>query len=358
MKHIVLTVNYELFFGTDSGTVENSMIRPTRRLAETLDEFGCKMTVFWDILHFFRLKQLENEIKDLKYDREVIEKQIRWLIRNGHDVQMLLYPHWLDAKWNNKKWKFSYNRFSIHRLWDEPDPDNPETITGCITISKKLMEEVCQQEDPNYRVRVFRAGGSRVEPFERLSAALETNNILVDSSAAYGMKSRMEVFPFDYTRMPSHRHYRFDTSVLNQDLEGKFWEFPKESIKIPGFMRVAFYFLRNFYFSSRGSFGDGKKLNFTKLEQSGHLWALIGPRHVRFTPEEMDPVRWKYMLERARENSLAVIHAKNMSPYTVQMLHQSLQNRKVYFHSLYKRLTDLEVYPDLKASTPVPEYGK
>lgn len=347
MKQLILTVDYELFFGSDAGTVENCMIRPTRRLAEVLGEYNCRMTVFWDILHFYRLRQLEEEVKDLKIDRELIEKQIRWLVRQGHDVQMHIHPHWLDSQWVNKKWRFNHTRFSLHRLWDEADPNNIETILGCITQSRLLMEEICRKEDPEYQVRVFRAGGYRVEPFERLADALRANGIKVDSTASFGMKSHSVDFPFDYTRMPVFLHYRFDRSTLTHSQEGEFWEFPKESVKVPWYGRILFYFLRNFFYTEKGHFGDGKRLSFTKKEQTGHMWTRLGSRYYLLTPEEKDPIRWRYLVAHARENALAVLHTKNMSPFTIQMLHQFLENRHLRFRSLLERINELNIYPDV-----------
>ncbi len=347
MKHLLLSVDYELFFGDDSGTVENCMIRPVNRLMDILEPFGSKMTVFWDILHFYRLKQLEAEIPDLRFDRELIEKQIADLLSKGHDVQMHIHPHWLDARWENNKWRFSYNRFAIHRLWDEKDETDPETIWGCITQSRLLMEEVCRKTDPDYKVIVFRAGGYRVEPFEKLAGALKHNGIIVDSSAAHGMRSRGSEFKFDFRRLPRYIHYRFDSSVLIDSDEGQFWEFPKETIKVPFYIRLLFYILQNFVYANKGSYGDGKRLRFTKKEQSGHWWHSVRNRYYRLTAEGMDPVRWRYLHKNSREFSQVVLHSKNMSPFTVQVLYDSLEKGELAFCSLLKRIQELHVYKDL-----------
>lgn len=346
MKQLILTVDYELFFGDDAGTVENCMIRPVKRLMEVLDVYGGKMTVFWDILHFYRLQQLEGEVDDLRFDRELIEKQIQQLLIQGHDVQMHIHPHWLDARWENKKWRFTYNRFAIHRLWDEGDAENIETIMGCITQSRLLMEKVCRTVQPDYKVRAFRAGGYRVEPFERLVDALRSNHIKVDASTAFGMKSLEPQFPFDFRRLPTYLNYRFDTSVLRHSLEGYFWEFPKETIKVPVYVRFFFYFLQNFVYVGKGSFGDGKRLHFTRREQSGHWWSQMGPRYYRLTPEGMDPIRWRYLVKKARPLAQVVLHSKNMSPFTVRMLNASLEKKEVAFSSLIQRLRQLPVYDD------------
>ena len=346
MKQLLLSVDYELFFGSDAGTVENCMIRPVNKLMEVLDNSGGKMTVFWDILHFYKLKQLEHEVDDLKFDRKLIEKQIQNLLINGHDVQMLIHPVWLDARWENRKWKFTYNRFVISRLWEDGDDANMETIMGCITQSRLLMEQVCRVVQPQYKVRVFKAGGYRVEPFGSLVAALKYNNIRVDDSTAFGMKSFSSIYPFNYSCLPSYLYFRFDSSVLIHNIEGYFWEFPEGTVKVPWYIRILFYFLQNFVFTGNGSYGDGKKLNFIYKEHSGHWWSKVGGRYYRLTTEGQDAIRWHYLIKKAPPFSQAVLHSKNMSPFTIGVLKSSLKKKEVSFMSLIQRIKQLSVYDD------------
>jgi hypothetical protein len=116
--------------------------RPTYKLAEILDINDSKMTVFWDILHYYRLTELENDYPEIKNDRKLIDEQISILISKGHDMQLHLHPHWLDAQYKDGQWKFKYDRFSLHTLSEEENPEKIDTITGCITISKQLMEKI------------------------------------------------------------------------------------------------------------------------------------------------------------------------------------------------------------------------
>lgn len=348
MKNFLLSVDYELFFGSDSGTVENCMIRPVRRLMTELNRHGYKMTVFWDILHFYRLKQLEDKIGDLYYDRDMIEQQIRTLIRYGHDVQMQIYPHWLDACWENNKWQFHHNRFSLHRLWDEPDPDNIETVMGCITQARMLMESVIRKEDPDYKVRVFRAGGSRVHPFSKLADALKANGIRVDSSVVFGTKSSEPQFPFDYRTIPRDLYYRFNDSVLFKVPNGYFWEFPKESVLIPGLLRFVFYLQGIFSNTSLSRYGDGKPLWFTHRELWGHLWFNPGARYFRLSPENKTRFKWRYMMTMARDNSQIMLNSKNIGPDTIRLIRELMTKKTVRFYSFRQRLAELKVYDDLK----------
>lgn len=339
----MLSVDYELFFGSDSGTVENCMIRPMRKLSEELERFDCKMTVFWDILHFYRLLQLENEIVDLHYDRSIIEQQILTLIQQGHDIQMLINPHWLDARWENNKWNFAHQRFSIHRLWNEPDADNIETILGCITQSKMLMESVCQKANPSYKVKVFRAGGGRVEPFNQLKDALRANNIKVDSSFVYGVRSRYS-FPFDYTEGPRNLYYRFDDSILKREDDGYFWEFPKESVRISAMFRIIFYTQSLFSKVSLSRFGDGEPLKFTHKEQWGHSWFNFGSKYYRLSLEYTTLFKWMYMMLKAREKSQIMVNSKNIGPYTLYLIKLMLHKNHLRFFSFEERLKELNVY--------------
>ena len=139
MKEIVLTIDYELFLGKETGTVRECMIEPTKKLASILDKNESKMTIFWDILHYYRLLELEKIYSELSQDRLLIEEQILDLARRGHDIQLHLHPFWFDAKYENSKWNFNYTRFKLHSLSHENNPNDINTIIGCFSISKRLM---------------------------------------------------------------------------------------------------------------------------------------------------------------------------------------------------------------------------
>lgn len=343
MKKFILSVDYELFFGSDSGTVENCMIRPMRRLTKELGHYNYKMTIFWDILHFYRLLQLEKEVIDLFYDRSMIQQQILTMIRQGHDIQMLINPHWLDARWENNKWQFSHQRFSIHRLWNQPDANNIETILGCVTQCRLLMESVCQQEDPTYKVRVFRAGGGRIEPFSMLAEAFRSNGIKVDSSFIYGIKSK-NPFPFDYTEGPRNLYYRFNDSILSVEEDGFFWEFPKGSVRVPWILRAIFYIQSLFSKVSLSRYGNGKPLKFTHRESWGHSWFYFGAKYYRLSLEYYTSFRWTYLMGKAREHSQIVVNSKNIGPYTIRLVRSILHKKQARFFSFEERLKELNVY--------------
>ena len=60
----------------------------------------------------------------------------------------------------------------------------------------------------------------------------------------------------------------------------------------------------------------------------------------------MDPVRWRYLVKKARPFAQAVLHSKSMSPFTIEMLKASLKKKEVAFSSLLQRIRHLPVYDD------------
>ena len=157
VKKIILTIDYELHLGDETGTVRECMIEPTKKLVSTIEKNGSRMTIFWDILHYYRLLELEKLFPELKQDKLLIEEQILDLAQRGHDVQLHLHPHWLDATYKNGKWNFTYGRFKLHNLSNENRNGDINTINGCISISKKLMEDLIRKVKPDYKVTSFRA---------------------------------------------------------------------------------------------------------------------------------------------------------------------------------------------------------
>lgn len=98
MTQIILTADYELFFGTKTGSVQECMINPTNKLLDILDINNSKMTLFWDVLHYYKLEQYKEKYEHLKADSLLIENQIADIIKRGHDIQLHIHPHWLESR--------------------------------------------------------------------------------------------------------------------------------------------------------------------------------------------------------------------------------------------------------------------
>ena len=96
MKKVILSFDYELFFGERSGTVDNSIIRPTELLLNKLDKINGKATFFVDYL---MIKYLEAQPKTTKEARK-ITTQLQEIVQQGHRIELHIHPHWIDACYN------------------------------------------------------------------------------------------------------------------------------------------------------------------------------------------------------------------------------------------------------------------
>lgn len=342
MKTIVLTVEYELFFGSDSGTVENSMIRPMRKLITILNRHQMKCTIFWDVMHYIRLCQLAKDNPALTIDKELIEKQIHYLIAWGHDVQMHLHPHWLDATWDGNKWKFSYERYTLHQLSTTLDASDMNTLLGCVTACRQAMEQVCRGVDPNYSVKAFRAGSNSIIPFETLANALAQNNILVDSSTAYGMTRYKSFAPYDFSKMSKQLYFRFEQSPMETRNEGPFIEFPVETVKVPFIKRFTLNQIRRIKYIYPGRYGDGNGLGESHIPDEISFRDLFRPRYVKLSPEDSFPEEFQYLLSKSRNNAIMKLQPKNMSPFTHSILSKTIENKQLKFISLAQRLAEID----------------
>ena len=300
MKTFILTADYELFLGDRTGTVEKCMLEPTYKLSDILDINNSKMTIFWDILHYSRLLELENKYVKLKEERKLIDEQISFLISKGHDIQLHIHPHWLDAEYKDGEWKFSYTHFNIHLLPEEENPDDINTILGCITISKQLMEKQIKKHLPEYKVTTFRAGGYLIEPFEKLKKAFENNNIFYDSSVLPGMQDSSPSNSYDFINYPKDKFYHFKDSPSESDTDGKFIELPVTTLSIPIFKNLIYALIRFFKYSDleSGRMGTGsgdtnnnsKNSNFAKF-----ISLLTKPKMLALTTDGNFAERFNYM---------------------------------------------------------------
>jgi len=346
LKKIILTIDYELFLGKKTGSVIDCMIKPTEKLASILEKNGSKMTVFWDILHYNKLVELGNIYPELNQDKLIIEEQILALTRKGHDIQLHIHPHWLDAKYENGNWNFNYDRFKLHNLSNENKPDDIHTIIGCITISKRLMEQIITKVNPEYKVISFRAGGYLVEPFLKIREALLKNEIKIDSSVCPNSLNNNEIFSFDFRSYPNKISYYFEHTPQISQNDGYFLEIPITTIKIPGFINIFFKILRKFKYpnleSERKGFGTGENSKEKKSGRFSILSSLKRSRYVQLTTDSNYKERFSYLLKRICEYSTMILHPKLLNFHTLGILENITKTNKIRFISIQEFVKVME----------------
>ena len=345
MKRVVLTIDYELFLGNEPGTVEDCMIEPTEKLSSILEKNNSSMTVFWDILHYYRLKELEKSYNELKQDRTLIENQILDLAQKGHDIQLHLHPHWFDAAYVNGKWEFSYGRFKLHNLSVENNREDINTITGCITISKNLIEDLIRRVNPDYKVTSFRAGGYLIEPFGKIRDALLKNEIRVDSSVCPGLQNNSEVSPYDFIDYPAKTKYNFDLTPQKIVEYGNFFEVPITTIKLSGIRSIYFKILRKIKYSSlenerKGSgVGEIRKIK-KKSEIERIINTIINSTLTQFTTDSSFKEKFDYLYKKSPEYATMILHPKLLNRHTLKILDDYVTTNKIRFISIRDYIND------------------
>lgn len=233
-KKIILSFDYELFFGEKSGTIKKTLIDPTNSLMDIMESCGLRGNFFIDFLMIKYLKK-EDTQRTLD-DARLIENQLKDMVKRGHRIELHIHSHWIDAKYNGDgTWNFdNYSHYSLSSL------DRNE-ILNIFTEGTHYLNTIAQSIDKHYKICAFRAGGWAVQPFEKLREAFLKNGISVDSSSAYGMYSYHPNSYYDFRDVPNKPVYRFDTSVEKEDSKGQFIEVPITTMQ---FSLVTWFYLR------------------------------------------------------------------------------------------------------------------
>ncbi len=220
-KKIILSFDYELFFGDKSGTVMESLIKPTNLLLDAMDSVGSKGNFFIDWLMLKYLKAENTSRTDSDY--QLIVDQLMDIVRRGHRIELHIHPHWVDAKYNGDgTWDFSEFRHYSLNSFSETD------IVKMFVEGTNLLTNIARLVDPEYEIVAFRAGGWAVQPFEKLRKGFQSAGIKIDSSVARGAYGKNQYSFFDFRTICTNNNYayRFDNDVTIEDIEGEFLEIP------------------------------------------------------------------------------------------------------------------------------------
>lgn len=254
-RNLLITLDLELFLGSNSGSVNKSIIEPTKKLMKVLNKHKLYSVFFVDTLYLNRLVELKSQFEELENDLNSIYSLLRELLDTGLvEIFHHLHPHWLDAKylsaqrgWDlSDKSRFSLNNFSENEI--------DELFKVSDSIIKNIYEGRKQPE-----VMGYRAGGLYAEPFSNLSKSLKKYNIGYDFSVLRGACSTEEFGSFDYSIHPSENIYSFKDQLTKKDDQGDFKEFSINQFEMFGWNKIknSIYYRANIDKVSWKRIGDG-----------------------------------------------------------------------------------------------------
>lgn len=236
-KSIILSFDYELFFGFHSGTVMKSIIEPTNLLLDSMERNGLHGNFFIDYLMFKYLELIQEQCA--QNDLKLLKGQVRDMVRRGHRIELHLHPHWIDAKYNGDgTWNYSnFTHYSLSSL-DE------DTIIGMFKEGADYLNALAREEIPDYTICAFRAGGWAVQPFDKIRRGFLAAGIKIDSSVAAGMYGSNQYSYFDFTSAPQSESWSFENDVCKEHDGGQFIEIPITTVKRTLFNKITDLLMR------------------------------------------------------------------------------------------------------------------
>ena len=216
-KKIILSYDYELFFGDRSGTVQKSLIEPTNQLLDVMDSVGFKGNFFvdWQMIKYLSLEKDER----CQQDHFAIVNQLKDMVRRGHRIELHIHPHWVDAKYNGDgTWNFDeFRHYSLNSF-------SKEEITEMFVEGTNLLESIAREVVPDYKIIAVRAGGWAVQPFEKLKEGFYKAGIKVDSSTSEYLYDFTDKCGFE--KFNSYDLFRFNVDPTIIEVDGEFIEVP------------------------------------------------------------------------------------------------------------------------------------
>lgn len=314
--NIYITLDYELFFGPHSGSVDKCIIEPTKALLELLDPYGIKANFFVDSGYLVALERQKVEYLELQKDYDKITEQIGYLASKGHGIELHIHPHWEDSFYNGKQWVFNTKRY---RLADF----NKNDVMDIVYRYTEILYRISTKKPVAYR-----AGGWSAQPFEHIKDALKQNDVFVDSTVFPNGRYKSQNQVFDFRGVPQYKtEYYFEDDLTKEVINGSFKEIPISSTLVSPLFYWKFAKAKLFGNKEHKAFGNGAAIPMDKTEM---FKLMLFPS---YSVVSMDGYKSKLMKRSLREynkktvgegNFVLIGHPKAFTHYSLNKLRDFL----------------------------------
>lgn len=315
--NIYITLDYELFLGKESGTVENCLIRPINEYISLLNKYNIFSTIFVDAAYLYRLNQLKTNNLKLKNDYEKVLENIRLLDKEGHSIQLHFHPQWLYSEYENGKWKMDLLHY---KLSDIPKSE----LFIKFKEAKELLDSII-----GCKTHAFRAGGFCIQTFDDFPILFFENNIKLDSSVLRDAFEKNSFQDYDYRIIPNKHLYKFSSDVTIENENGEFQELTISTKKIYGLL---YMILRWYYiFKSRKAiiYGDGLGIGLYDNKRNKITTKLNKSLNYHLLPVVIDSWLSYFLPKKIQKNSddLVILgHPKSFTNISLQNLERFIKN--------------------------------
>jgi hypothetical protein len=327
---LLITLDYELFFGKNTGSVEHCMLRPISALKQVVDRYDVKLTLFVDAGYLCQLNKQGDGVSTLETDYRLIRDQLSSLVDEGHDVQLHIHPHWEDTRYDGNGWLIDTSRYRLHDF-------SAQEMDRIVGEYKQALTDIVGDQ-----VFAYRAGGWCLQPFDKIGEALLKQGIWLDSTVYQMGYSPDDIRGFDFRHAPDQTTWRFSQDPLKVDDEGKFLELPISSCRVNPLFYWKLALQKKLARGAYKSFGDGQAM----VANSAYYRALL--TKPSYSVASIDGAKagllesaYRQMQRKGEGNLFNVMgHPKALTPDSLRRLDQFLQN-----HSELESVT-LQAYRD------------
>lgn len=324
---IYLTLDYELYLGSKTGSVQNCLFIPTAALLEVLDKYGIKATFFVDAAYLLRMSQLKESNCRLQDEYMQVCKHIASLSEGGHSIQMHFHPQWLYSQHDGKEWEMDFEHYKMSDL---------EQCECCHLFEKSynLLQSLSKKP-----ITSFRAGGYSIMNFADYTELFGRLGIKNDSSALRGRYADSIYQKYSYLDIPLLTKYNFSTDITEKDDSGSFVEYPIATGRTKGIvstMRIIKEKLSHHDKSLTRKWGDGKSVGSVSDKQSSYL--IRNLKSAFSTSIEIASIDnmgaslenvFNYSNKHYKGEDFVIIgHPKNITLYSLQMFEVFVNNHK------------------------------
>jgi peptidoglycan/xylan/chitin deacetylase (PgdA/CDA1 family) len=227
---IVLSLDYEVFFGRQSGSTQETLLDPADALFEIAARHGVPLVLFVDASWLVRLQEEGQRHAALATEHAAVLRQLERFAAAGHELQLHLHPHWLDSHWSGSEWVLDLKRYRLH---DFSEAERAEIVREGVRALRAVPGAGA--------VAAFRAGGWSIQPFEQVREPLHAAGIRIDCTVYPGGHQMGERQRYDFRAAPPLSRWFFDSDPLRPDPNGRFLEVPiaSQTVSPAFFWRMA-----------------------------------------------------------------------------------------------------------------------
>ncbi|MCE3279421.1 MAG: hypothetical protein K0S44_1612 [Bacteroidetes bacterium] len=314
--NVYITLDYEIYFGKNHGTVEKCIIYPTSELIRISKKHNVQFVFFVDCGFILKLKEYQIRFPQLKKDYEAIISQVKLLSEDGHDIQLHIHPHWEDSYFDGERWVINVNRYKLSDF-------NETEIEDIVKRYKNVITEITGKEP-----FAFRAGGWCLQPFSKLEKAFRENKITLDSSVFRNGFYSSEQYSYDFRNAPDKDIYHFEHDVTEEKANGFFTEVPISPIK-----NSPFFFWKLFLLGRKDPYlhkplGDGNAMPAPGYRKKLLTKFTNNPVSVDGYNSHLLSAALRKLKLQNRKHMVVIGHPKALSRYSIIKLEAFIEENK------------------------------